>query len=52
MEWKLEKSSLPHTLAFKAKKVSWVKLEKLIKADDPSPFPALSQIEVYGRNVL
>lgn len=50
VEWKLEKSSLPHTLAFKAKKVSWVKLEKLIKADDPSPFPALSQIEVYGRD--
>ena len=50
VEWKLEKSSLPHTLAFKAKKVKWVKLEKLIKADDPSPFPALSQIEVYGRD--
>ena len=24
-------------------------LEKLKKADDPSPFPALTQIEVYGR---
>lgn len=51
VEWKLEKSRLPHTLAFKAKKVKWVKLEKLIKADDPSPFPALSQVEVYGRDV-
>ena len=51
VEWKLEKSRLPHMLAFKAKKVKWVKLEKLIKADDPSPFPALSQIEVYGRDV-
>lgn len=50
-EWQLEKSSLPHVLAFKAKQIEWVKLEKLIKADDPSPFPALSQIEVYGRDI-
>ncbi len=49
LEWELEKSRLPHTLAFPAKEVCWVKLEKLIKADDPSPFPALSQIEIYGR---
>ncbi|HIZ48529.1 MAG TPA: glycoside hydrolase family 88 protein [Candidatus Gemmiger excrementavium] len=26
----------------------WLKLSHLIKADDPSPFPALTQIEVYG----
>lgn len=51
LEWKLEKSRLPHTITFPAKKITWVKLEKLIKADDPSPFPALSQIEVYGRDV-
>lgn len=50
MEWKLEKSSLPHVLTIPAKKITWVKLEKLIKADEPSPFPALSQIEVYGRD--
>lgn len=50
MEWKLEKSRLPHVLTIPAKKVEWVKLEKLMKADDPSPFPALSQIEIYGRD--
>lgn len=27
---------------------NWLKLSHLIKADDPSPFPALTQIEVYG----
>jgi len=27
-----------------------VKLSDLIKADDPSPFPALTQMEVYGRD--
>ena len=27
------------------------RLHDLIKADDPSPFPALTQIEVYGKEV-
>lgn len=51
MEWTLEKSRLPHMLTIPAKEITWIKLERLIKADDPSPFPALSQIEVYGRDV-
>jgi hypothetical protein len=46
--WDLEKSSLPHILRYQKKKITWVRLSNLIKADDPSPFPALSQIEVYG----
>ncbi|SFG51129.1 carbohydrate-binding protein [Oribacterium sp. WCC10] len=28
--------------------VSWMTLGELIKADDPSPFPALTQIKVFG----
>lgn len=48
IKWKLEKSVLPHVLAFDKKRIKWVKLSELIKAEDPSPFPALSQIEVYG----
>lgn len=28
--------------------VQWVRLRNLVKADDPSPFPALTQIEVFG----
>lgn len=51
IEWQLEKSQLPHVLEIKEKKISWIKLYRLIKADDPSPFPALSQIEVYGRDI-
>lgn len=31
--------------------VSWLILKGLCKADDPSPFPALTQIEVYGHDV-
>lgn len=51
LEWELEKSRLPHEITFPAKRISWVKLEKLIKADDPSPFPALTQMEVYGKDI-
>ena len=41
-----------HVLTFPEREVTWVELCNLIKAEDPSPFPALSQIEVYGKNVL
>lgn len=44
----LEKSSKPHILSIERKGIKWLKFGKLIKADDPSLFPALTQIEVYG----
>ena len=52
IDWKLQdKYRFEQTLAFKKKYIAWIKLSNLIKADDPSPFPALSQLEVYGRVV-
>ena len=51
IDWELEKSRLPHVLSIEKKRITWVRLSRLIKADDPSPVPALSQIEVYGRVV-
>ena len=48
IELPMEKSAKPHVFTFPKKKISWLTLDKLIKADDPSPFPALTQIEVYG----
>ncbi len=47
----LEKSSLPHIISFKEKRIEWIELSNLIKSEDPSPFPALTQIEVYGRDL-
>ena len=47
---KMEKSVKPHVFDVEKKKVTWIKLSKLIKADDPSPFPALTQIQVFGVN--
>lgn len=49
IDWTLEKSSLPHVLPIEKKRMTWVKLSRLIKSDELSPFPALSQIEVYGK---
>lgn len=50
LEFPLEKSTRGHVLTFPEKEITWIELCDLIKADDPSPFPALSQIEVYGWN--
>ena len=46
---KLEKSAEPHSISVDRKGITWLTFGNLIKADDPSPFPALTQIEVYGR---
>ena len=51
LEVSLSKSNLAHVLTFPEKEISWIELCNLIKANDPSPFPALSQIEVYGKVV-
>lgn len=48
----LEKSSKPHRLAIARKGITWLQLGDLIKADDPSPFPALTQIQVYGTDAV
>lgn len=52
IDFPMEKSEEAHVCTFETKKISWLTVDKLIKADDPSPFPALSQIEVYGTDVL
>ncbi|WP_069998963.1 carbohydrate-binding protein [Cellulosilyticum sp. I15G10I2] len=46
--WYMEKSALPHVKVIADKEITQLSLSDLIKADDPSPFPALTQIEVYG----
>lgn len=50
--WDLEKSGLPHILEFEKKQITWLKLHHLIKSEEPSLFPALSQLMVYGTVVL
>ncbi len=50
-EMKMEKSALPHEIEFPAKQIRWLEMNHMVKSDELSPFPALTQIEVYGREV-
>jgi len=45
-----KKAGEPHVFSVNPPKegITWLRLGELIKADDPSPFPALTQLEVYG----
>lgn len=46
----LRKSGLPQSVTFAPRTVEWATLGELIKdEDDPSPFPALIQIEFWGK---
>jgi len=46
----LIKTGSAQVFPIKEQTVEWVKLHALIKADDPSDYPALTQIEVWGRD--
>lgn len=48
----LEKSAEPQHFIIEKRKITWVKLGKLIKAEAESPFPALTQIEVFGTDTM
>lgn len=49
MKLDLKKTAGGQEFTFPEKTITWLELSRLIKAEDPSPFPALTQIEVYGR---
>lgn len=49
IEMKMEKSRLPHEIGFPARQVCWLEMSRMVKSEEPSPFPALTQIEVYGK---
>lgn len=44
----LTDSRAPQSLKFAPKTVEWLVLKELIRAEGPSPFPALTQIEAWG----
>lgn len=44
----LEKGGHGQEFCFEPKQIEWLEFSDLKKADDPSPFPALTQFEVYG----
>ncbi len=48
MKFMLEKMDGAQAFTFTPRRVEWIRLHTLIKADDPSPFPALTQLEFWG----
>ncbi len=48
MTLNMVKTEKGQEFTFDEKVVTWVEFGNLIKSDEPSPFPALVQIEVYG----
>lgn len=51
MTLQLKKTGAAQRFSFEKKHISWVKLDRLIRADFESPFPALTQLEVYGSEI-
>ncbi|WCJ62068.1 DUF7402 domain-containing protein [Agrobacterium tumefaciens] len=47
----LQKTGAAQTFPVAPRRVEWIRLHNLKKADDPSPFPALTQIEVWGADL-
>ncbi|MDO5292726.1 MAG: carbohydrate-binding protein [bacterium] len=47
----MEKTDTAHSFTIHKKNITWIRLGNLKKSEDPSPFPALTQIEVYGREL-
>ncbi|NTJ44624.1 carbohydrate-binding protein [Agrobacterium larrymoorei] len=50
--FELSKTGAAQSFSLEPKTVEWIRLHDLKKADDPSPFPALTQIEVWGVDVI
>lgn len=48
--FKTVKTEQRQSFTFAKRAVEWVILTELIQADEPSPFPALTQIELFGQN--
>ncbi len=45
----LKKTHEAQEICFDKRTVTWVEMKNLIKAENESPFPALTQLEVYGK---
>ena len=51
MDMKLNKEEGPQEIVFEEKRISWLEMCDMKKSEEPSPFPALTQIEVYGKEI-
>lgn len=49
MDCSLQKLEGAQEIIFEEKKIIWLEMCDMKKSEEPSPFPALTQIEVYGK---
>jgi hypothetical protein len=49
--FRLQKTADRQWICLENRRVRWLRLERLVKSDDPSAFPALRQWEVFGRDI-
>ena len=48
---RFEKTDKPQTFRIQPRTIEWLTFGRLIKVPDESPFPALTQLEVYGNDL-
>ena len=51
LSFPLRKTADRQWISLGSRKISWLRLERLVKSNDPSAFPALRQWEVFGRDL-
>lgn len=51
LELALVKTGEFQTFTFPEREITWVMLKHFVRGDDPSPFPALTEWELYGKTV-
>ncbi len=52
MPLSFEKTGATQYFSFGETKIEWIRLSDLVMADEPSPYPALTEFEVFGRDIL
>ena len=50
-KYQMHKTDKGQEIALEKKRIEWLELKELIKSDEPSPFPALTQFQVFGTDV-
>ena len=51
LSFPLRKTGDRQWISLGGRKICWIRLERMIKSDDPSAFPALTQWEIFGKEL-
>ena len=51
VDFPLEKTGDRQYISLGQRRVRWMRLQNMVKSDDPSAFPSLIEWEVFGRDI-